>query len=73
MDYINSNVKIFIVKDLDKAGFKTTIHSEMGKDGTKRIRIRVVPFKNKDEAQRAIEKIKELKIPGAKLDLIPQP
>lgn len=58
---------------LDKAGFKTTIHSEMGKDGTKRIRIRVVPFKNKDEAQRAIEKIKELKIPGAKLDLIPQP
>jgi hypothetical protein len=58
---------------LEKAGFKTTTRSEPGKDGVKRIRIKVVPFKNKEEAQRAMDKIKEMKIPGAQLNLIPQP
>ena len=58
---------------LEKAGFKTTTHGELGKDGTKRIRLRVGVFKSKEDAQHAIEKIKELKIPGAQLNLIPQP
>ena len=58
---------------LEKAGYKVTLRGEPGKDGTKRVRIRVGIFKNKDEALHAVEKLKELKIPGAKLDIIPQP
>lgn len=58
---------------LEKAGFKVNLHEGPVKDGVKRIRIRVGPLKNKEEAQHAIEKIKELKIPGAQYNLIPQP
>jgi DedD protein len=56
---------------LEKAGFSVLTHSETAKDGTKRIRLRVGPYKTHDEAQRNLERVKEMKIQGAQLNLIP--
>jgi DedD protein len=56
---------------LEKAGFSVLTHSETAKDGTKRIRLRIGPYKNHDEAQRNLERVKEMKIQGAQLNLIP--
>jgi cell division protein FtsN len=58
---------------LEKAGFKTTTPFVTMKDGTKRIRLRVGPFKNYEEAQKMLDKVRELKIPGAQLNIIPAP
>jgi len=58
---------------LEKAGYKVTAHSVPGKDGSKRVRIRVGPYKNKDDALHAVDKLKEMKIPGAQFNLIPLP
>jgi DedD protein len=56
---------------LEKVGMKTVIVTLTSHDGIKRTRIRVGPFKNQEETQQMLEKIKELKIPGAQLNLIP--
>jgi DedD protein len=47
----------------EKLGYKVTTHTELGKNGSKRTRIRVGPFKTKEEAQRTLEKIRGMKIP----------
>lgn len=53
---------------LEKAGFKTYTHVAETPEG-KRTRVRVGPFDNKADAQRAAEKIKGLDLPGAVLSL----
>ncbi|MDB5947580.1 MAG: hypothetical protein JWQ33_2606 [Ramlibacter sp.] len=53
---------------VEKAGLKTYTHVAETKDG-KRIRVRVGPFANRAEADRAAEKIKGLDLPAAILTL----
>ena len=67
-----AKVKEYSTK-LEKAGYKVAVHSVPGKDGSKRIRIRVGPYKSKDDALHVVDKLKEMKIPGAQFNLIPLP
>ena len=53
---------------VEKAGLKTYTHVAETKDG-KRIRVRVGPFANRAEADKAAEKIKGLDLPAAILTL----
>lgn len=53
---------------VEKAGLKTYTHVAETKDG-KRIRVRVGPFANRGEADKAAEKIKGLDLPAAILTL----
>ena len=53
---------------VEKAGLKTYTHVADTKDG-KRIRVRVGPFDNRGEADKAAEKIKGLDLPAAILTL----
>jgi DedD protein len=53
---------------VEKAGLKTYTHVAETKDG-KRIRVRVGPFANRSEADKAAEKIKGLDLPAAILTL----
>ncbi len=53
---------------LERAGFKTYTQVVDTKDG-KRIRVRVGPFANRAEAEKAAEKIKALDLPAAILTL----
>lgn len=53
---------------LEHAGLKTYTHVADTKDG-KRIRVRVGPFANKAEAEKAAEKVKKLHLPAALLTL----
>jgi len=53
---------------LEKAGLKTYTNVADTKDG-KRIRVRVGPFASKSEAQKAAQKVKDLKLPAALLSL----
>ena len=53
---------------VEKAGLKTYTNVADTKDG-KRIRVRVGPFANRGEADKAAEKIKGLDLPAAILTL----
>jgi len=53
---------------VEKAGLKTYTHVAETKEG-KRIRVRVGPFANRSEADKAAEKIKGLDLPAAILTL----
>ena len=53
---------------LEHAGLKTYTHVAETKDG-RRIRVRVGPFTTKAEAEKAAEKVKQLKLPAAILTL----
>ena len=53
---------------LERAGLKTYTHVAETKEG-KRIRVRVGPFDNKAEADKAAERIKALDLPAAILTL----
>lgn len=53
---------------LERAGLKTYTQVADTKDG-KRIRVRVGPFANRDEAEKAASKIKTLNLPAAVLEL----
>lgn len=53
---------------LERAGVKTYVHVAETKDGP-RIRVRVGPFANRAEADKAVQKIKGLDLPAAILSL----
>jgi DedD protein len=53
---------------VERAGMKTYTHVVETKEG-RRIRVRVGPFANKAEADKAAEKIKKLDLPAAILTL----
>ncbi len=53
---------------LEKAGIKTYTHVAQTKEG-KRIRVRVGPFATKEEAQKAVDKIKSLQLGASVLTI----